>query len=175
VSWLTRRALALATITLYVRHYKDDSNVEHIDINQTVTGIPGTTENRTLDWTFRENNEYLFGPTLGKSRRVRLDEIDNEFLRNGWLPDTVEHGAVNAYAKSDTPKSNTTWIADQVRQPCRASLVYKPRYSFRPGDSRKSTAKDAMFDTSTSQARKMSTFRPVWSTTSVSLFYSWIA
>jgi hypothetical protein len=106
-----------------------------------------------LDWTFRENNEYLFGPTLGKSRRVRLDEIDNEFLRNGWLPDTVEHGAVNAYAKSDTPKSNTTWIADQVRQPRRnfiASLVSKPRYSSRSGDLRKSTAKDAMFDTSTS-------------------------
>jgi len=114
LSWFTRRAISLATITLYVRHYKDDSNVEHIDIDQTLTGIPGTTENRILDWTFRENEDYLFGAVLGRSRRVQLDEIDNEFLRKGWLPDTVEHGAINSYVKSDTPKSNTTWIAEQI-------------------------------------------------------------
>jgi hypothetical protein len=48
---------------------------------------------------------------------VRLDELDNEFLRNGWLPDTVEHGAIDAYVKSDTQKSKRTWIAEQVRQP----------------------------------------------------------
>jgi hypothetical protein len=116
VSWFTRRALSLATVTLYIEHYKDDNKVEHIDIDQKLTGgLAGTTENRILDWTFREKSDYLFGPTLGRSRRVRVDEIDNEFLRNGWLPDTVEHGAISAYAKSDTPKSNTTWIADQVR------------------------------------------------------------
>jgi hypothetical protein len=84
-----------------------------------------------LDWTFRETSDYIFGPVLGKSRRVRLDELDNEFLRNGWLPDTVEHGAIDAYVKSDTRKSKRTWIAEQVRQPRRyliASLIYKPLY-----------------------------------------------
>jgi hypothetical protein len=102
-------------LTLYVDHHKDDSGVEHIDIAQTLTGgIPGTTENRTLDWTFREHEDYLFGPCLGKSRRVRLEEIDNKYLREGWLPDTEEHGAINSYVKSDTPKSNTTWSIEQV-------------------------------------------------------------
>lgn len=128
MSWFTRRAIGLATITLYVKHYKDNDNVEHIDIDQRLTGgLPGTTENRTLDWTFRENSDYLFGPVLGKSRRVSLDRIDNEFLRKGWLPDTEQHGAINSYVKSDTPKSNKTWIAEQVG-PFRhviASLVYK--------------------------------------------------
>jgi len=115
VSWLTRRAIGLATITLYVQHHKDDSGVERIDIDQRLTGgIPGTIENRILDWTFREHEDYLFGPVLGKSRRVALDKIDNEFLRNGWLPDTEQHGAINSYVKSDTPKSNTTWIAEQI-------------------------------------------------------------
>jgi hypothetical protein len=122
----------MATITLYVKHYKDDNNVEHIDIDQSLSGLAGTTENRTLDWTFRENSDYLFGPVLGRSRRVSIDRIDNEFLRKGWLPDTEEHGAINAYAKSDTPKSNNTWIAEQVRGPFRhviASPVYKSLYS----------------------------------------------
>jgi len=115
VSWLTRRAIGLATITLYVKHYKDNDNVEHIDIDQRLTGgLPGTTENRTLDWTFRENSDYLFGPVLGRSRRVSLDRIDNEFLRKGWLPDTEQHGAINSYVKSDTPKSDKTWIAEQT-------------------------------------------------------------
>ncbi len=117
VSWFTRRAIALSTITLYVRHYKDDDGVERIDIDQTLTGIPGTSENRILDWTSREHEDYLFGPVLGKSRRANVGEIENEFLREGWLPDTVQDGVINPHAKSDTPKSNTSWIAEQVCQP----------------------------------------------------------
>jgi hypothetical protein len=116
ISWLTRRAIALATITLYVKHYKDDG-VEHIDILQTLTGgISATQENRIMDWAFREHQDHLFGAVLGRSRRVKLDQIDNDFLRNGWLPDTEEHGAINSYVKSDTPKSGTTWTAEQVRR-----------------------------------------------------------
>jgi hypothetical protein len=117
MNWLTRKAIAAATATLHVRHYKDDDNVEHIDIEQKIaSGLPGTTENRTLDWTFRGSSDFIFGPVLGKSRRVPVDEIDNEFLRNGWMPDTVEHGVIDAYVKSDTPKSKRTWMVEQVRQ-----------------------------------------------------------
>ncbi|KAI9513039.1 hypothetical protein F5148DRAFT_1145635 [Russula earlei] len=115
LSWFTRRAIGLATITLYVQHYKDDDGVERIDIDQRLTGgIPGTAENRILDWTFREHEDHLFGAVLGKSRRAKLDQVENEFLKNGWLPDTEEHGVINSYVKSDTPKSGTTWIAEQI-------------------------------------------------------------
>jgi hypothetical protein len=127
-----------------------------------------------LDWTVRENNNGLFGPVLGKFRRVQLDELDNEYLRNGWLSDTEEHGAIDAYTESDTPKSKKTWIANQVHQPFRyliASLVYKPLFPFRSGDLKKSMAKDAMFGASTSLGRRRSIFRPVWSMISVSPFY----
>jgi hypothetical protein len=128
VSWFTRQAISWSTITLYVRHYKDDSNVEHIDIDQALTGgIPGTTENRTLDWAFREHSDSIFGAVLGKSRRVPLDQIDKEFLRKGWLPDTEQHDAIHVFAKSDTPKSGISWTAEQVCQPLQhffALLVY---------------------------------------------------
>ena len=115
VGWLKRRAISLATVTLYVKHYKDDSGVEHIDIEQKLTGgIPGTTEKRILDWTFREHDDSLYGAVRGKSRRVKLDEIETEFLKKGWLEDTEEHGGINAYAQSDTAKSGRSWTADQV-------------------------------------------------------------
>ncbi|KAH8998850.1 hypothetical protein EDB86DRAFT_3064020 [Lactarius hatsudake] len=109
VGWWMRSAIALATVTLYVKHYKDESGVEHIEIDQRLTG-----GNRTLDWTPREHEDHLFGAVIGKSRRVKLDELDNEFLKKGWLQDTEQHGAINAYAQSDTPKSGKTWIAEQI-------------------------------------------------------------
>lgn len=53
VSWFTRKAIRFSTITLDIKQYRDDDGVEHIDIDQTATGgIKGTTENRTLDWTY---------------------------------------------------------------------------------------------------------------------------
>lgn len=120
VSWIKRRAISYATITLYIKHYKDDEGIEHIDIDQKLTGgISGTTEKRTLIWKERENDDHLFGPVVGKSRRVKVDDIDEseEFLRTGWTEDTVEAGVVQALAASDTPKSGTTWIANQVCSP----------------------------------------------------------
>ncbi|KAK7468742.1 hypothetical protein VKT23_003245 [Stygiomarasmius scandens] len=117
IGWIKRRAIAVATITLSVNHYKDGNGVEHIDIDQTLTGgIPGTTERRTLDWTERETNDSLFGPVVGKSRRIKnLDEeIENEFMKKSWTNDTVEHGPVHSWVKSDTAKSGTSWLAEQV-------------------------------------------------------------
>jgi hypothetical protein len=76
----------------------------------------------------REHDDYLFGPVVGRSRRVKVDEIENEFLRDGWLPDTVQDGAINSYVKSDTPKSNTTWIAEQVwRDFSNTSFLRRPK------------------------------------------------
>jgi len=59
VGWLTRKAISLSTVTLYINHFKDD--VERINIKQTISGIEGTEENRTLDWTEREHKDKLFG------------------------------------------------------------------------------------------------------------------
>ena len=116
VGWLTRKAIAMATVTLNITHYKDDSAVEHIDIDQVLTGgIPGTSERRILDWTPREHEDHIFGSVCGKSRRSKVESIDQPFLSNGWLPDTVEHGLIEAYAESNTPKSHMTWNVSQVR------------------------------------------------------------
>lgn len=122
VNWIKRKAIRYGTITLHIRHYRvdpeqgqGDQKIEKIDIDQTISGgIPGTSENRTLTWQERENNDHLFGPVIGKSRRVKADELDIEWLKEGWTDDTYEHGLVQAWAASDTPRSGTTWIGNQT-------------------------------------------------------------
>ncbi|KAJ7099604.1 hypothetical protein C8R43DRAFT_1048524 [Mycena crocata] len=115
VGWIKRKAISLGTVTLAIKHYKDDAGVERVDIDQTLTGgVPGTREERILTWTERENEDHLFGAVIGKSRRVAPSELEEEFLKTGWTADTVEHGLIESYVYSDTPKSNTTWIGDQT-------------------------------------------------------------
>jgi len=115
VGWMMRRAISMASLTLTVKHYRGDDDVEHIDIDQTLTGgIPGTSENRILDWTEREADDRVFGAVVSKTRRLKLEEIKNEYLKKDWLPDTAKHGAINSYVHSNTPKSGTSWTAEQI-------------------------------------------------------------
>ncbi|KAG2023072.1 LCCL domain-containing protein [Coprinopsis cinerea AmutBmut pab1-1] len=115
VGWFKRKAISVGTITLFVKHFKDESGVEQINIDQTITGgIPGTSEQRTLSWTEKEHEDHVFGPILTKSRRVKPSEIDIDFLKNGWTADTLENGVIQSYSESNTPKSGTTWIANQA-------------------------------------------------------------
>ena len=136
VSWLTRLAIKFGTITLSVKHFKDENAVEHIDIDQTITGgIPGTRESRTLTWKEQEKNDHVFGYYIGKSRRVPVDELDVAFLKEGWSADTIEHGLVQSYVESDTAKSGTSWIANQVSlQACfrtfRTLPIYRQKYIY---------------------------------------------
>jgi hypothetical protein len=116
VSWFKRTAISVGTVTLEINHYKDDEGIEHVDIDQAITGgIPGTREIRTLSWTEKETLDSMFGAIIGKSRRTKIEDVEEEFLKKGWSTDTIEHGGIQSYVVSDTPKSGTTWIANQVR------------------------------------------------------------
>lgn len=69
MSWVTRKAISYATVTLNVNQYTDSENVGHIDIDQTLTGgIKGTTEKRIADWNGREHSDHIFGTVEGRSR-----------------------------------------------------------------------------------------------------------
>ncbi|KJA29298.1 hypothetical protein HYPSUDRAFT_196676 [Hypholoma sublateritium FD-334 SS-4] len=114
VGWITRRVIALG-VNLFVKHYKDDAGVEHIDIDQTITGgIPGTREESVLWWKEVEIEDNVFGSVIGKARRVKADEIDSPFLRDGWTEDTYAHELIQDYAKSNTPKNPRSWTANQT-------------------------------------------------------------
>lgn len=67
-------------------------------------------ENRTLDWEYREHTDKIFGKVKGKSRWVKLGDVDDdEFLKTGW--DDLEGEHVQSYVESD----GGGWTADQVR------------------------------------------------------------
>ncbi|KAL0951390.1 hypothetical protein HGRIS_008086 [Hohenbuehelia grisea] len=115
VGWLTRKAISMGSLTLTIKHYKNDAGVEHIDIDQTLTGgIPGTKEERVLNWEDRIHHDHIFGHVVGKSKRVKVEDIEEEHLKKDWTEDTLAHEIIYTYVESDTPKSGTTWVAIQT-------------------------------------------------------------
>jgi len=115
VGWVTRKIIKSATITLHIKHYKSDQGVEHIDIEQTLTGgLTASPEDRTLDWTLRKVDNSLFGAAIAKSRRIPVAEITDEYLKQGWLPDVSRDGAIEAYAESDKEKNSHTWKSNMI-------------------------------------------------------------
>lgn len=116
VGWISRKIIKNATITLYVRHYKDGlEDVERIDIDQTVTGgISGPSEYRTLNWTSDKINHSFFGAIVAKSRRIPLAEVTDEYLSSGWLPDVSRDGVIQSYAEADEEKNTHHWKSDVV-------------------------------------------------------------
>ncbi|KAL0578595.1 hypothetical protein V5O48_003386 [Marasmius crinis-equi] len=118
IGWMMRKAIALATVTLHIKHYKDGEGIEHIDIDQTLTGgIGGTREERTLWWKERETSDRIFGEVTGKSRRVTdlsAIEPNDEWWKGNWTADSFEHGLIQSYVESNTAKSGRTWIGNQL-------------------------------------------------------------
>lgn len=110
MGWLTRKAIGLATVTLHIKEYVDEAGVTHVDIQQTATGgVKGTAENRTLDDTFREHSDWLFGNVKGRTGWVPSKEaIADEFLQKGWEPGQAEF--VVGYVES----LDRGWTARQV-------------------------------------------------------------
>ena len=110
--------------------------MEHVDVRSIGTGgFEGNMEKRNLNWTVREITDPIFGPVctsfymcqvmtpfiiclkpVGKSRRVdvKSEDIEYPWLKETWLQDTLDNGAIQSYVESDTSKSGKTWIADQV-------------------------------------------------------------
>lgn len=105
IGWFIRKALGAGTLYVAVKHYKDDDGVEHIDIDQSLSGVASTREERILDWEPSEKSDPVFGALVSRARRILIADIDEPFLVKGWLPDTIEHGGIESYIESDTPKS----------------------------------------------------------------------
>ncbi|KAI4138678.1 MAG: hypothetical protein LQ341_004557 [Variospora aurantia] len=108
VGWFLRHAIALATITLTISEYVQD-NLTHIDIHQVATGNIQSTEERTLDWVARDHTDGIFGTVKGKSRWVKLKDVDDDaFLKTGW-----DGGEDEEYVQGYVESVGGGWTADQ--------------------------------------------------------------
>ncbi len=63
-------------------------------------GIKGTEELRSLDWTWRDHEDGIFGKLKGRTRWVKLVDLaagdgtvesDLEFLKRGWEGELTEY------------------------------------------------------------------------------------
>ncbi|KAJ3490554.1 hypothetical protein NLI96_g1342 [Meripilus lineatus] len=115
VGWLTRKALKAANATLSIKHYTDETGVERIDIETTLTGgLAGSNETRILDWQEHKKADGIFGPAIGKSRKIPLNQVTEAYLKEGWASDANEAGVLNVHAQSDTGKTSKTWTSEQI-------------------------------------------------------------
>ncbi|KAH8697757.1 hypothetical protein BGW36DRAFT_341913 [Talaromyces proteolyticus] len=78
ISWVTRTAIAYATVTLdiseFVEPNADDpahAPVTKVDILQTATGGIQSQEKRTADWRPRDHEDRIFGAVSGQTRLIR--------------------------------------------------------------------------------------------------------
>lgn len=107
---MTRKAIGIATITLHIKEY-DNNGVTNIDIEQTATGgVKGTTEKRHLDNEAGEHEDHVFGKVRGRSRWLKLSEVDDKHLASNWLPENNEGDVI----ESNVESVNNGWTAKQI-------------------------------------------------------------
>ncbi|KAF7191173.1 hypothetical protein HII31_07533 [Pseudocercospora fuligena] len=100
VNYLIKKAATSASVHLKVTQPDKD----HISMKQNATSfkIPGTSEDYTLDWTWRDDHDPVFGDLKGRSRWVSeadLDGKDVELVKKGkWDGDVLVQAEGN---KSD--------------------------------------------------------------------------
>ncbi|KAJ7917695.1 hypothetical protein B0H13DRAFT_2322218 [Mycena leptocephala] len=104
VGYLKRKALNFAGATLLIRHYKDAEGVEHMEVHRCAKG-----RNRVLTWTERTIDHPLFGSIVAKSRRAKLEDLDDEHLKKGWTADTIECGLIEGHVSGKDWKSVQIW------------------------------------------------------------------
>ena len=111
---MARKAATVATPHLTIKHYKDSAGVEHIEVEQTVAGNK-LAERRVLDYSQKSIDSQLVGALVQRNRRVAVGELGMEWLKQGWLAESLVDGAViHVTADSDAAKSETKWHMEQV-------------------------------------------------------------
>lgn len=115
VSYLMRTVIANLSITVEPNHYIDDAGVEHIDMKQIIAGIfNAPTDNLVLNKEDHRRGDNIFGPLVINARRIKVDELEIDFLKEDWTDDTLEDGVIYCTVRSDTEKTGKDWVVNVV-------------------------------------------------------------
>ncbi|KAL4940275.1 hypothetical protein BDV06DRAFT_213591 [Aspergillus oleicola] len=72
VSWLTRKAISAANLTLHFTSGENEEQFPYLIMRQALTGgIPGSTEERIMDWVERQRSNHIYGDVLSRSKLVK--------------------------------------------------------------------------------------------------------
>lgn len=115
IGWLVRQAVKYSNVTLHVKQFVGEDKLMHIDSEQITTGNIRNLEDRIIDFQWREKDDRIFGKVNGRSRYVQLDEVEDEYLRQGWDEQFLVqegHQVLQIFVESLGKKPN--WTAEQV-------------------------------------------------------------
>ncbi|KAJ2892200.1 hypothetical protein MKZ38_010136 [Zalerion maritima] len=116
ISWMLRKAVSMASISLSVKQYTapasapadpsfpQNQKVTHVDIEQVAAGLSGTTELRCLDNEFRPHEDWLFGKVKGRSSWIATRDIVKE-TGDGWLASGEGEDGKGEWLEGDDEKS----------------------------------------------------------------------
>ena len=113
VNFAVRTAVAYSNVTVTLSQYTDDKG-PHLDQDQVSTGGIKNFEDRIMDGALTEKYNWIWGKVLGKSRYVKIEEITDGFLREGWSKDCIDGELVEGYVEYGTEKAKEKWTALQI-------------------------------------------------------------
>lgn len=96
IGWLTRKIINSSPITLHMRQWTDEATgLAHLDIeNRPDSGLPGTKEERVLNWEPSKVTSQIFGELIGRTRYISPADLklqdEDEALSQGWEPGLEE-------------------------------------------------------------------------------------
>ncbi|OJD32281.1 lccl domain-containing protein [Diplodia corticola] len=86
LSWVKVKTLAIISVTETYRQYVDEKQVTHVDVTPTVTGgFKGQVSSYVVDGIARTREIAEFGEVVESSRWSDLTDVDDEYLREGWV------------------------------------------------------------------------------------------
>jgi translation elongation factor P/translation initiation factor 5A len=86
VGFVIRKAIGAATIKIELKQ-SSAGGVTKIESDQSAAGLKPTHEERTLDGVPKKGSDWIFGDTESSTTFVKQEEITDEFLKKGWLPE----------------------------------------------------------------------------------------
>ena len=103
-------------MTAWIKHFRERGR-EYLEIDEMFHGKNSTTTERyALDGMPLEFNDVCGRPAVSRARRIRTTDIQDQFLRRGWVNDVLSHGAiytkVEGYVRGDLMRR---WVEEQVR------------------------------------------------------------
>lgn len=58
----------------------------------------------------RPHEDHLFGKLVAQSRRLKIDEVEAGFLKDGFLPEVKDDGVIESFVVNN----DNHWSAQQV-------------------------------------------------------------
>lgn len=109
IGWVIRQAVAYSTVTVTLQQYTDSEGQNHLDQEQLSTGGIKNFEDRIMDWETTDKENWIWGKVKGRSRYVKLSEVEDEYLKEGW-----EDGPEGEVVEGFVENTKDGWDARQI-------------------------------------------------------------